>query len=224
MAAGTITKFTINAASGIPVITGLPGTVSVIGWTNTVTTACPSAAGGDNWFIFQGPNSTTVTTYVFAWCNPFALTHNTIPQVAGQFLVPGSGLSNIFNSYLPPSLTLGTNAISLSRDPASGGYHGDDNIYIGPKTGSKSSIITAISTISNWNTNEITPYDLNPGGTNFTGPNPVFTLTIPNNTPTDIALSASSINENVAANSTIGSLSSTDPDVGNTFTYTLVAG
>ncbi|SDC37260.1 cadherin domain-containing protein [Williamwhitmania taraxaci] len=53
-----------------------------------------------------------------------------------------------------------------------------------------------------------------------------FTITINNvnETPTDIALSASSINENVAANSTIGSLSSTDPDAGNTFTYTLVTG
>ncbi|MDO9042316.1 MAG: choice-of-anchor D domain-containing protein [Desulfocapsaceae bacterium] len=42
--------------------------------------------------------------------------------------------------------------------------------------------------------------------------------------PTDIALSASAINENVTANSTVGTLSSTDPDAGNTFTYTLVTG
>ena len=53
-----------------------------------------------------------------------------------------------------------------------------------------------------------------------------FTITINNlnEAPTDIALSAGSINENVAANSTVGSLSSTDPDAGNTFTYTLVTG
>ncbi|MDD5708155.1 MAG: cadherin repeat domain-containing protein, partial [Kiritimatiellae bacterium] len=53
-----------------------------------------------------------------------------------------------------------------------------------------------------------------------------FTITINNvnETPTDMALSASSINENVAANSTVGLLSTTDPDAGNTFTYTLVAG
>ena len=53
-----------------------------------------------------------------------------------------------------------------------------------------------------------------------------FTITINNvnETPTDITLSASSINENVAANSTIGTLSSTDADAANTFTYTLVAG
>ncbi len=53
-----------------------------------------------------------------------------------------------------------------------------------------------------------------------------FTITISNvnETPTDISLSASSINENVVANSTVGTLSSTDPDAGNTFTYTLVVG
>ena len=42
--------------------------------------------------------------------------------------------------------------------------------------------------------------------------------------PTDIALSASALNENVVANTAVGALSSTDPDAGNTFTYTLVAG
>ncbi len=53
-----------------------------------------------------------------------------------------------------------------------------------------------------------------------------FTISISdvNETPSDIALSASSVNENVAANATVGTLSTTDPDAGNTFTYTLVAG
>ena len=49
-------------------------------------------------------------------------------------------------------------------------------------------------------------------------------VTAGNSTPTDISLSASSINENVAANSTVGTLSTTDTDAGNTFTYTLVSG
>ena len=45
-----------------------------------------------------------------------------------------------------------------------------------------------------------------------------------NNPPTDIALSNSTIAENAGANATVGTLSTTDPDAGNTFTYTLVAG
>jgi len=45
-----------------------------------------------------------------------------------------------------------------------------------------------------------------------------------NETPTDLNLSNTSINENVAALSTVGTFTSTDPDTGNTFTYSLVAG
>jgi ELWxxDGT repeat protein len=45
-----------------------------------------------------------------------------------------------------------------------------------------------------------------------------------NLSPTDLSLNATSINENVAANSVIGTFNSTDPDIGNTFTYSLVAG
>ncbi|MEB3339349.1 DUF4347 domain-containing protein [Okeania sp.] len=46
----------------------------------------------------------------------------------------------------------------------------------------------------------------------------------PNSSPTDINLSNNRINENVAANTVVGTLSSVDPDAGDTFTYTLVAG
>jgi gliding motility-associated-like protein len=59
----------------------------------------------------------------------------------------------------------------------------------------------------------------------------VFTISIndvdeslPNTAPTNITLSANSINENAAADATIGNLTSTDPDAGNTFTYSLVSG
>ena len=54
----------------------------------------------------------------------------------------------------------------------------------------------------------------------------VFTVTVTNvnETPTDIALSSSSIAENQASGTAVGTFSSTDPDAGNTFTYTLVTG
>ncbi|MEJ6484640.1 Ig-like domain-containing protein [Nostoc punctiforme UO1] len=45
-----------------------------------------------------------------------------------------------------------------------------------------------------------------------------------NETPTDIALSSTSVNENVSANTVIGSFSSTDTDANNTFSYSLVTG
>ncbi|MDD2907249.1 MAG: hypothetical protein PHH98_01275 [Candidatus Gracilibacteria bacterium] len=57
--------------------------------------------------------------------------------------------------------------------------------------------------------------------------NQIFTLASlagSNNIPTNISLSSSSINENVAANSTVGTLSTTDADLLDTHTYTFVTG
>jgi sugar lactone lactonase YvrE len=53
-----------------------------------------------------------------------------------------------------------------------------------------------------------------------------FTISVTNvnEAPTDIALSNSSVAENAGANAAVGNLSTTDPDTGDTFTYTLVAG
>jgi hypothetical protein len=53
-----------------------------------------------------------------------------------------------------------------------------------------------------------------------------FTITVNpvNDSPTDISLSSPSIAENAGANATVGFLSTTDIDVGDTFTYSLVTG
>ena len=53
-----------------------------------------------------------------------------------------------------------------------------------------------------------------------------FTVTVTNGNgqPTDIALSGSSVQENQPAGTTVGTLSTTDPDVGDTFMYSLVSG
>ena len=45
-----------------------------------------------------------------------------------------------------------------------------------------------------------------------------------NETPTNITLSASSVAENLPVNTLVGTLTTTDPDIGDTFTYSLVAG
>jgi len=46
----------------------------------------------------------------------------------------------------------------------------------------------------------------------------------PNEAPTALNISATSFNENIAAGSTVATLVTTDPDAGNTFTYSLVSG
>ena len=223
LAAGTVTKLTISGGA-TPVVTGLPGTVTVTGWSNATATNCPVPAGGDNWFIFQGNSPTSINNFIFAWTNTFSATFNAINQPAGQFIVPGSGAPNNNNSYLPPSLTLGSTAIALNRDPSNGGYHGDNNVYTGIFIGTKSQILSEIGNVSKWTRSETVAFNITPGaiGSSFPGINPIFTL--PNSIPTDIGLSATAINENVAAGTTVGVLSSVDIDLGNTFTYTLVAG
>jgi VCBS repeat-containing protein len=52
----------------------------------------------------------------------------------------------------------------------------------------------------------------------------VITVTNVNEQPTDIALDNASINENEASGTAVGNFSTTDPDAGDSFTYTLVAG
>src|SRR4051794_18076784 len=54
----------------------------------------------------------------------------------------------------------------------------------------------------------------------------IFTITVTNvnEAPTDIQLSQSGIAENSGPNALIGTFSSSDPDVGDTHTYTLVSG
>ncbi|MHA8050258.1 cadherin domain-containing protein, partial [Aquirufa sp. ROCK-SH2] len=54
----------------------------------------------------------------------------------------------------------------------------------------------------------------------------VFTITVTNvnEAPTDISLSNSSISENLTSGSTVGTLSATDVDLGDTFTYSFASG
>ncbi|MCU0523953.1 MAG: hypothetical protein MUF72_03915 [Elainella sp. Prado103] len=52
----------------------------------------------------------------------------------------------------------------------------------------------------------------------------IVTVLNANEQPTDLALSNNTINENIPANSLVGTFSTTDPDAGNTHIYSLVAG
>lgn len=212
IAAGTVFKLTIT--SGVtPMVTGLPGTVSITGWTNSTNTTSPIPAGGDNWFIFQGDSPTSITTFIFAYANPFATTFNGINQPAGQFNVSGSGSPSIANTYLPPSLKLGSSAIALNRDVNSGGYHGDNNIYLGSISGSKSNLLALICSPANWQTNETTTYDIAPGGTNFSGTNPVFNVITPCSAPTSPKISG---NASICSGSSTSFTASATGTTGNT--------
>jgi alpha-L-fucosidase 2 len=52
----------------------------------------------------------------------------------------------------------------------------------------------------------------------------IINVTNLNEAPTDISLSSSSVAENQPSGTTVGTFSTTDPDIGDTFTYSLVSG
>jgi hypothetical protein len=97
---------------------------------------------------------------------------------------------------------------------------GGTKVAIGSGTGTYSQSVVSLSSLTLFYVNA---YATNSIGTSY-GTAVSFTTIAANSAPTDIALSASAINENATANSTVGTLSSTDADTGNTFTYTLVSG
>ncbi|MFM8476978.1 MAG: hypothetical protein ACKOEO_14465, partial [Planctomycetaceae bacterium] len=70
------------------------------------------------------------------------------------------------------------------------------------------------------------PEELIPVRTSSALGNSALTITVigSNNPPTDVALSGTSIAENAGTNAAVGTFSTTDPDFGQSFTYTLVTG
>jgi hypothetical protein len=157
--AGTVIKFNVYAGATPSAVAtpGSYGTTSVTGWTVTVPGNGPWGGSGDQMLIYQaGP------TFIFGFNNSLVATG----------LVNGwhTGTSTSINfSNIPPGLTNGVNAIAFA-----GGAHIDNLIYSGPKTGSKASLLAAITNTGNWAADDVNAYDLAAGGANFTGPNPIF--------------------------------------------------
>ncbi|MDA9555519.1 T9SS type A sorting domain-containing protein [Pelobium sp.] len=213
IAAGTVIQFSVTSGA-TPSVNSSPavGTLTVTnGWTST-SIAAPFGQNGDQMLIFQG--STSSPTFIFGFNNG-----TNASTVVNGWHTGGSTGNNY--SEIPTGLTNGTNAVSFA-DPAAV----DNQVYTGSFSGTKAQILSNICNTANWSQQDAAIYNLTPGavGSQFSSSNPIFTVSSPNNAPTNIALSATAVNENVAANTTVGTLSSTDPDASNTFTYTLVAG
>ncbi len=177
--------FLVKITGGAPpVVTGLPGSVSVAGW-STNSVSIPISTGGDNWFIYQGSSATVPTQFVYGFTNYVSTTFGS----ANGWLTSGQLISsNVTGSELPASLTNGTNARSLAWPVANSGKHGDFNVYTGIQSGTKAALLAAITNPANWTTNETTAYYLtssssysagitNSGNPYFTGASPSFTVT-----------------------------------------------
>ncbi|MEM7551614.1 MAG: Calx-beta domain-containing protein [Bacteroidota bacterium] len=166
IAAGTVLNFEISPGGGG--VTGdlaSFGTVSFTGW---ALASAPTASGGDNWFIYQGASPTAApTTWVFGFAHWSTNAH-------GQNSWQTSGVPSSTTSFLPTALTNGTNAIALTG--LAGGAHQDNLVYTGTLSGNQSSLLSAITTVSNWTGSETVTQNIQAGGTNFPGPNPIFTI------------------------------------------------
>ncbi len=148
---------------------------------------------------------------------------------------PGAATSIQVKNVLPQGLTL------VSSNPQQGSYNSTSGIWeagnIAKDNQAFVDIVTKVTSGGSLsNTAEViavtepdpdsTPNNNNPNEDDQASV--IVTIgtdeTPGNQAPTDLALSATTVNENVPVNTVIGTFSSTDPDTGNSFTYSLIAG
>lgn len=218
---GTIMLITFNAATIPATVNGLSGTVNVKGWSSGNVISTPMPAGGESWFIYQGANDTTPTQFIFGWTN-YATTSfgSANGWVSNGTLVA----TNTSTSELPPGLTNGTNAISLSWPAANGGSHGDNNAYKGGASGVKTVLLSSICTVSNWEHDETLTYKLtsNSNGTTQNSGNPYMsTFTVINSAPAVTSVAHTGVPEfdsTLYGNYVFTDING-DPDSGSTFRW-----
>jgi len=99
-------------------------------------------------------------------------------------------------------------------------------IVSGPSHGSLSGTAPNVTytPAANYNGSDSFTFKVNDGKVDSAPATVSITVTAANNPPTDISISKSNIDENQAVNALVGSLSTTDPDAGDTFTYSFCGG
>ncbi|MCP9750388.1 T9SS type A sorting domain-containing protein [Ferruginibacter sp. HRS2-29] len=163
---GTMIQFTLTSSSTSPSITTSPVTgVSTIleGWTTDNAITSSFGQNGDNILIYQG--TPAVPKFIFGFnCG---LTNSGI--VNGW----NTGLTTNVNGSceLPAALAAGDFAIGFG-----GPAHRDNWHYNGNRVGTKTYLLDEITNPANWISNDDTPYDLLPGGTIYTGAQPIFII------------------------------------------------
>ncbi|MDG1090588.1 MAG: cadherin domain-containing protein, partial [Flavobacteriaceae bacterium] len=122
---------------------------------------------------------------------------------ASDFILSLSGGNATLSSATPSSISISGNTIELGLS-LSGVVDGNEVLTISP-------VAHAV-----FNTNGF--------AATLVQSNNTVNLNFTNSVPTDIALSSSSIDENVVTGTTIGALSSTDADAGDIHNYSLISG
>ncbi|MCX6854726.1 MAG: Ig-like domain-containing protein, partial [Verrucomicrobia bacterium] len=250
-AEGQLGNGTFNA-SNLPVLVDRSGvlagkTITDVKCLATLTYALCSdgslASWGEGWYGALGNGSTTNAS------TPVLVTTSAMPS--GQKIV---ALPNKMGDGYAPVVIVGTPTTGVYdlTVPAAGAQSVASfatNISAGPAnesaqtvsfnvTNSNNALFSVQPAISSSGTLTFTPAAIGSatvtviaqdnGGTAHGGLDSsaaqTFTITLTNSAPTNIALSVTSIDENNAANATVGTLSATDADSSQTHTFSLVTG
>ncbi len=163
------------------------------------------AAAGDNLFAYNGsvaPADGTSSLWVAAFAtNPF--------------LTSGSTSTSL--TFLPSVFASTNSQLSLG---IANGTANENGVYSGGNAGGTADQIrTIVNSVANWTT-------FTAAGAQAIPPSATFTVQAGsgNSAPAGLTLSNSTIQENSGANAVVGTFSTTDPNAGDTFTYSLVAG
>jgi autotransporter-associated beta strand protein len=214
-AVGTTTGGNI-LVSGTPTITmGTGGIAKLYSGSEAASTGLTALVGGSSKTRFTADEGTTTFSPVLAGGNSYAIYRSTVPAS------PTNLVATAGNAQISVAFTAGADgggSITNYEYTLDGGTNW---IAANPSVTSSPLVITGLT---NYTTYPVQIRAVNNAGGGTSSSSVSAMPVAPNASPTDINTSASTVAENVAANTTIGTLSSTDINVGDTFTYTLVAG
>jgi FG-GAP-like repeat len=161
---------------------------------------------------------------------------NTIPATQTinediQSAITGISVNDLDGNLASTKLTVANGTLNVDIAGGSTILTGANNSSTLTLTGTQAQINTALGTLKyqgnlNFNgTDTITVLSTDSSGTPLTDTDTVsLTINPINDTPIDISLSATNINENVPINTAIGTFTTIDPDNSSGFTYSFIAG
>lgn len=229
---------TYGAASNTTTLTinRITPTLAVNGGTFTYDAQSHAATGS-----VTGLNNSNLGTPTFSYEDSNHVISATPPVNGGTYTVtasfagntnynPASSIATIVIQPVTPVVVIsgGTFNFDGQPHPATGSVRGVNNVIIGVPTITYEDANHVVSDTPPVSVGVYTVTASFAGDANYNATSSTATITIQpvgsNLPPTDISLSNNTLVENQPAGTVVGTFSSTDPDAGNTFTYSLVTG
>jgi mRNA-degrading endonuclease HigB of HigAB toxin-antitoxin module len=224
-------------------VVGALSTVDADGGDTFVYTLVPGTGSGDNAsFDISGGNLITNASFSFETQTSYSIRVRSTTDQDGQFIEKSFTIAITNVNEAPTDITLSNNTIAEHRpantvvgnltttDPDAGdsftytlvsGTGSDDNASFNISVNQLRATATLNFETKSSYTVRVRSTD---AASAFTEKQFTITVTNVNETPTDITISDNTIAENQPANTVVGTLSTTDLDIGDSFTYTLVSG